>query len=375
MASAGTNIRLSGSMTADGQPIVYTQQTLAHLNLRDSMKPAVGKLDDARGFKANEVINFVLPDPLSVALTGAGYLGGQPKPGVEKGPRAIRDAGLMTHIGQLNWNVHDLGDIDFSDCVFPNDPPSSNGCKRPRAVGHACQKIYEHTKVQAQQGRFTLTIGGDHSLAMGSIAANLRSWEDLAVVWVDAHGDINTPKTSPSGNMHGMPVSFLMHMVDSDTSEMPGWEWFKDSHPPLKKSKIVYIGLRDVDPGEKKILRELGIKVFSMTEIDDMGMGKVMSETLAHLCTDDTGRKTAIHLSYDVDAIDPKEVPSTGTAVKGGLTYREGRYICEALARSGRLVGMDIVEVNPTIGSDKDAEASASVAVDLAKSALGEKLW
>jgi len=345
--------------------MIYSQQSLADLKIRDESTKAVVKMDAPRGIAEREhATHFLLLEPLTVGVLGGGYKGGQPISGVEGGPKAIREAGLLKEIWKLGWEVQDYGDLEFE--TVENDPPASNGVKHPRQVGKACEKIFDYVYKHAAEGKLMLTLGGDHSLAIGTIAAINKAWKDVVVIWIDAHGDINTPQTSPSGNIHGMPVAFLMGMVKES---VPGFEWL---HPCLTPDRIVYIGLRDVDSGEKKILREKGIKVFSMTEVDKFGIGKVMEMALDHV---NPKRDKPIHLTYDVDAIDPLVVPSTGTRVKGGLTYREARHICETISETGRLVSMDVVEVNPSIGTDKDVAETASVAVDLVKSALGMKLW
>jgi len=345
--------------------LMYSPQSMINLKIRDDATKAVVMMDAPRGIEERDhATNFLLVGPLTVGIIGGGYKGGQPISGVEGGPKAIRDAGLLPAIWKLGWEVEDFGDLEFQ--TIENDPTADNGVKHPRQVGSACEKIFDTVYKHAVEGKLMLTLGGDHSLAIGTIAAACKAWKDTVVVWVDAHGDINTPATSPSGNIHGMPVAFLMGLVKG---EVPGFEWL---HPCLTPDRIVYIGLRDVDFGEKKILREQGIKVFSMTEVDKFGIGKVMEMALDHV---NPKRDKPIHLSYDVDGIDPQVIPSTGTRVRGGLSYREARHICEAVSETGRLVSLDIVEVNPAIGTPKDVEETASVAVDLVKSALGRKLW
>jgi len=356
-------------------PALYSSKSMHELSIRDSQEKASVHMDDVRGMEEN-VINFLLTAPLTVSVIGAGYKGGQPHSGVEGGPQAIRQAGLVDELKKLHWEVADKGDIDFNDLNrMDSDPPARNGTKNPRKVGEACHRIFETAYDCQKKGHLALTLGGDHSLAIGSISATLRAWQEMdpVVIWIDAHGDINTPDTSPSGNLHGMPVAFLMDLVD--TSDVPGFEWFKPSRPILKPDHIVYIGLRDVDPGEKKMLRKFGIKVFSMTEVDKYGIGKVMEMAINHVIPDRKNHPRAIHLSYDIDACDPTVVPSTGTKVKGGLTYREARYICDAVAETGLMVALDIVELNPTIGNSNDVKQSAELCVDLIRSALGMKLW
>jgi arginase len=273
----------------------------------------------------------------------------------------IRDSGLLNKLNSLGWKINDCEKLQFE--YSEPDPPSA-GVRNPRSVGSATKKIYEKVYDSASKGQLCLTLGGDHSLAIGSIAATCRSRPDTVVFWIDAHGDINTPETSPTGNIHGMPVAFLMGMV----KDVPGFDWLR---PCLTSDRIVFIGLRDVDPGEKKILKEHKIQAYSMTDVDKHGIAKIMEMSLDAV---NPKRDKPIHLSFDVDAIDPRAVPSTGTTVDGGLTYREARYICTALAETGLLVAIDIPEVNPSIGNQTDVQNTAAVAVSIAQCALGETL-
>lgn len=188
---------------------------------------------------------------------------------------------------------------------------------------------------------------------------------NTGVVWVDAHSDINTPESSLSGNMHGMPVSFLLGLVKG-ANKLPSMEWF---NPCLNPKDIVYIGLRDLDKAEKVMIKELGIKAFTMYDIDKYGIGKVMEETLNYL-----SNKTSIHLSYDIDALDPVYAPSTGTSVRGGLTFREGNFVCEALYESGKMTSMELVEVNPLIKSELDAKSTLDMSISLISSAMGQRI-
>jgi arginase len=181
------------------------------------------------------------------------------------------------------------------------------------------------------------------------------------VIWIDAHADLNTVETTESGNIHGMPVSFLLGIG----SKIPEFGWVK---PALRTDRIVYIGLRDVDAGEKRLLREHGIKAFSMTDVDRHGIGRVVELALDAV---NPGRDRPIHLSFDVDALDPTVAPSTGTPVRGGLTFREGHYICEAIYETGLLVAMDLMEVNPSLLSDADVATTVAVGCSLIRSAMG----
>jgi arginase len=196
---------------------------------------------------------------------------GQPLAGVEKGPTEIRKANLRLSVTALGWRWADQGDV-----LIPkprsSDPKPPFGGKNMYAVGVANNNIHKATAAAAAEGDFVLTLGGDHSIAMGSIAGVLTARPELAVVWVDAHADINLPDTSPSGNVHGMPLSFLLRLVDP--SLVPGCEWLAGT-PPLTTSRLVYVGLRDLDTGEKKAIRSAGIRAFTMQDVDKHGIGKV----------------------------------------------------------------------------------------------------
>ena len=204
------------------------------------------------------------------------------------------------------------------------------------------------------------------SLAVGSISGHARVHPDLCVIWVDAHTDINTPLTTSSGNLHGQPVSFPLKELKGKFPDVPGFSWVT---PCISAKDIVYIGLRDVDPGEHYIIKTLGIKYFSMTEVDKLGIGKVMEETFSYLL----GRKKRpIHLSFDVDGLDPAFTPATGTPVLGGLSYREGLYITEEIYKTGLLSGLDIMEVNPTLGKTaEEVKSTVNTAVALTLACFG----
>ncbi|XP_070079973.1 arginase-1 isoform X4 [Equus przewalskii] len=265
----------------------------------------------------------------SIGVIGAPFSKGQPRGGVEEGPTVLRKAGLLEKLKELECDVKDYGDLPFAD--VPNDSPFG--------------------------------IVKNPSLAIGSISGHARVHPDLCVIWVDAHSDINTPLTTTSGNLHGQPVSFLLQELKGQIPDVPGFSWMT---PCLSAKDIVYIGLRDVDPGEHYILKTLGMKYFSMTEVDKLGIGKVMEEALSYL----VGRKKRpIHLSFDVDGLDPSFTPATGTPVVGGLSYREGVYITEEIYKTGLLSGLDIMEVNPSLGKTPEEVTSTvntAVAVTLA---------
>lgn len=299
-----------------------------------------------------------------IGLIGAPFSKGQPRGGVEEGPKSLRDAGLIDKLKEQDCDVKDYGDLHFVD--VENDEPFQN-VKNPRTVGQANEKLAKTVTEVKKSGRICLTVGGDHSLAVGTIAGHAKVHPDLCVVWVDAHSDINTPFTSPSGNLHGQPVAFLIKELKNQMPDVPGFSWVK---PCLAAKDIVYIGLRDVDPGEHCILKTLGIKYYSMTEVDELKISKVMEETLEYLL----GNKSRpIHLSFDVDGLDPSVAPATGTPVQGGLTYREGLYITEQLHKTGLLSAVDIMEVNPSRGeTKKEIATTVETAVAMTLSCFGK---
>ncbi|KAH8158657.1 hypothetical protein CIB48_g9597 [Xylaria polymorpha] len=315
-----------------------------------------------------------LSHPEDIGVVAVGFSGGQGKAGVDAAPSALIESGLLTQLqDELNYKLYGDDKVNaYNDLVPKEDPPFRN-MKNPGTVSAVTQRLSEQVYSHAKEGRMVLTLGGDHSIAIGTIAGSAKAirerlGREIAVIWVDAHADINTPETSDSGNIHGMPVAFVSGLAKEERPEYFGW--LKSEHL-LNFNKLVYIGLRDVDAGEKKILRENGIKAFSMFDIDRHGIGRVVEMALAHI-----GNDTPIHLSFDVDALDPMWAPSTGTPVRGGLTLREGDFICESVHLTGNLVAVDLVEVNPSLAADREAEAAETIRAgcSLVRCALGESL-
>ncbi|XP_067413869.1 arginase-2, mitochondrial isoform X2 [Emydura macquarii macquarii] len=301
----------------------------------------------------------------SVALIGAPFSRGQKRRGVDHGPAAIRNAGLTERLSGLGCRVYDFGDLSFTQ--VPNDELYNNLVKYPRSVGLASQVLADAVSGAVAAGHSCVTMGGDHSLAVGSISGHTRQCPHLCVIWVDAHADINTPLTTQSGNLHGQPVSFLLRELQDKMPLLPGFSWLK---PCLSTSDIVYIGLRDVDPAEHYILKNYDIQYYSMRDIDRLGIQKVMERTFEQLMS---RRQRPIHLSFDIDAFDPSLAPATGTPVLGGLTYREGMYITEEIHNTGLLSAVDLVEVNPLLGaSQEEVNATASLAVDVIATCFGQ---
>ncbi|KAJ5950790.1 uncharacterized protein N7479_009203 [Penicillium vulpinum] len=309
------------------------------------------------------------PDQLGVVAVG--FNGGQCKKGVEAAPMALIESGLLTQLSEdLDYEVHHDNTVHYYENDIPTEDPDYRGMKKPRAVSAVTEKLSSQIYDYAKDGKFVLTLGGDHSIAIGTVSGTAKAirerlGREMAVIWVDAHADINTPETSGSGNIHGMPMAFLTRLAREEKKDIFGW--MQDEHI-VSTRKIVYIGLRDVDRGEKKLLRENGIKAFSMHDIDRHGIGRVVEMALAHI-----GNDTPIHLSFDVDALDPQWAPSTGTPVRGGLTLREGDFICEAVHETGNLIAMDLVEVNPSLESGGASE-TIRAGCSLVRSALGDTL-
>lgn len=320
--------------------------------------------------------------PKRVAIIGAPMALGQPQLGVDQGPAFIRSGGLHARLEADDWIVDERGDVDFanldedSHAAGMKSSGQSTVVDSPIAlnslsVGHANFKVYEKAFASASSDQFVLTLGGDHSIAIGSVAAILKARPEVAILWVDAHSDINTPTASGSKNIHGMVLSFLMDL-DGCRATTPGFEWMvTEQIPLLRPDRLAYIGLRDLDWGEKQIIKALNIKAFTMKDVDHLGIAEVTARASSHLLS---RVNRPLHLSFDIDSIDPMYAPSTGTRVNGGLTYREAYYICEIAAETGMLASMDLVEVNPAINA-KDGQAdTVGMAVGLCASALGNKI-
>lgn len=312
--------------------------------------------------------------PHTCNIIGAPMVYGQPFVGTDNGPRLLREAGLRGMLTALGWRVEDLPDLDFTNLdVSPASTPFQGKAKNHQYVGAGAKMLADVVEQTIRQGRFPLVLGGDHSVALGSLAGILRARPDTGIVWVDAHADLNTPIISESGNMHGMPVGLLTEGVfdKKDAQSIPGLEWLLEC-PQLKPEQIVYVGLRDVDPAERKLIRSLGIKALTMYDVDRYGIGNVMEMALQHLLKDHPDRP--LHLSYDIDAVDPILAPATGTTVRGGLTFREAHFVAEVLAMSGNLASADIVELNPTLSHDQGAEDTIDLGLQLITSFMGKSI-
>src|SRR5690625_2419224 len=285
---------------------------------------------------------------------------GQSRRGVDMGPSAIRYAGAIERLQALNYHINDLGDIAINRPAQSNPDDGSN-LKNLQQVIEANDKLAEMVNQEVSKNHFPLVFGGDHSISIGSLAGISKYYQNLGVIWYDAHGDLNSSETSPSGNIHGMPLAASLGIGHEKLTNLFGYA------PKIKPENIVIIGARCLDPGEKELIQEKGIKVYSMHEIDRMGMPKVMEETIKYL----KKRTDGVHLSLDLDGLDPSEAPGVGTPVLGGITYRESHLAMEMLAEADILSSAEFVEVNPILD---EKNKTATVAVALMGSLFGEKL-
>jgi arginase len=272
------------------------------------------------------------------------------------GPSALRYAGLSAALKSLGYRLHDAGNV----YVPVRDSLFGTGCGNfLPSIRKVCQAAYDAASQAVLDGDIPLFLGGDHSLAIGTIGG-VTHREPVGVIWVDAHGDANSPETSPSGNVHGMPVAALLGEGFPELVNVgrPG--------PKLEGRDIVMIGIRDLDTGERDRLKKSGIRVYTMRELDERGMSAVIREALQ--CLEHRNR---LHLSLDMDSLDPNAAPGVGTPSQGGLSYREAQLLMEIVADSGKLVAADIVEINPILDHEN---RTAKIAVELAASLFGKSI-
>ena len=296
---------------------------------------------------------------LPVSVFGVPTDIGASRRGASMGPEALRVAGLVEAIARRGVEVEDTGDVDG-----PRNPVSGpvDGYRHLAEVTAWNQAVFDASQRALAAGRMPLMLGGDHCLAIGSIAAVAAhcraTGKTLRVLWLDAHADFNTREITPSGNLHGMPVACLCGMGPDPLVQLGGHA------PAITPAQIRQIGIRSVDPGEKRLVKEYGLDIYDMRYIDERGMRRTMEEALQGVDAD-----THLHVSFDVDMLDPAIAPGTGTRVPGGVNYREAQLIMEMVADTGRMGSLDLVEVNPAL--DK-RNATARLAVDLVESLFGK---
>ncbi|SES36411.1 arginase [Salipaludibacillus aurantiacus] len=285
---------------------------------------------------------------------------GQNRRGVDMGPSVIRYAGIEERLKNLGYEVNDRGNIDIGRPP-QLDVKNEDNLKDLEVVVEANQSLEEKVSEVIAEGDFPLILGGDHSIAIGTLAGVANKADNLGVIWYDAHGDLNTGETSPSGNIHGMPLAVSLGIGHPLLTEIGGYA------PKIKPENVVIIGARSLDEGERKLIKEKGIKVYTMHEIDRMGMSKVMEEAIEHV----SKNTDAVHLSLDLDALDPHDAPGVGTPVIGGPSYRETHLAMEMLAEKDIITSAEFVEVNPILDNKNQ---TAEAAVGLVGSLFGEKL-
>ncbi len=276
--------------------------------------------------------------------------------GVDTGPSAVRYANLKARLEQLGHVVHDEGNVAV---LNPEERAARGSDKRQRAVAAICQTVYERAVPWIADDNFAIFLGGDHSMSIGSVAA-AATRGPIGMIWIDAHSDFNIPETSPSGNIHGMPVAAIIGEGPEELINIgsPG--------PTLKPAQIVQIGIRNLDTIERERLTRSGIHVFTMRHVDEFGIGVVARQALDRL-----RHLPRLHVSLDMDSLDPAEAPGVGTPVPGGLTYREAHLLMEILGDSGRVESLDIVEINPILD---DRNQTAELSVGLTASLLGQRI-
>ena len=284
-------------------------------------------------------------------------------PGVDIGPAAIRVARLSQRIAQLGYEVRDLGDMRIARPLYVAPPNES--AKYLKEMTEACENLSVEVRDILRDGELPLIIGGDHSIAIGSIAG-VSSYcrereETLGLIWFDAHADMNTPETSPTGNIHGMPLSALLGYGPPELTHIAGFA------PKLDPRLCAHIGARDIDSGERELIRKLGMRVITMREIDERGMSACVDEAITIASKASAGYA----VTFDVDVMDPGDAPGSGTLVRGGLSYRESHLAMEKIAEAGGMMSLEVVEINTALDVNN---RTAELGVELILSALGKRI-
>ena len=293
----------------------------------------------------------------SICIIGVPLDLGQSRRGVDMGPAAIRYADLDRRLERLGCAIRDCGNVEIP---VRDTLPREGGLKFMPAVVEACERVYDAGARAVGEGDVPLVLGGDHSIALGTVTAATASGERTGVLWIDAHGDFNTPESSPSGNLHGMPLAALTGRGAPELTDLirPGRK--------VADEDVVVLGVRDLDPLEREALRESGVTVYTMREIDRRGIGAVAEEAIAKL-----EHLPRVHVSLDMDSLDPREAPGVGTPVPGGLSYREAHLLMETIADGVRVGSIDVVEINPILD---ERNRTANLAIELVLSGLGKSI-
>jgi arginase len=298
-----------------------------------------------------------------IAILGAPLDFGAGRRGVDMGPSALRLAGLNAKLHAMGYAVRDLGNVPVAQQETIDE--GSPSAKYLAPIAECCAELARTVSDIVENGQFPLVLGGDHSVAAGTVAgvsnALRKRNQKIGVIWIDAHADMNTPEISPSGNVHGMPLASCLGSGPPELTDIFGYS------PKMEARNTVLIGLRDVDERERALVRELGVVTFTMRDIDELGLRKIMEQALAAACDGTAG----FHLSLDMDAVDPDEAPGVGTPVRGGMSYREAHLSMEMICDSNRMISMEVVEVNPVLD---EANRTALLGIELVMSAMGKKI-
>ena len=299
----------------------------------------------------------------NIAVIGAPLDLGAGRRGVDMGPSAVRVANLNSRLAELGYDVEDLGNVPV---VQRESHPETNArAKYLPQITETCIHLAELVEAVIQSGKFPVVLGGDHSIAIGTVsgvAGHFRKRnEKVGLIWIDAHTDMNTPASSPSGNVHGMPLACCIGIGPDELTGIFGFA------PKVDPSRVALIGIRSVDEDERNNVQRSGVHAFTMRDIDERGLRAVMQQAIQIASSGAAG----FHVSLDMDAVDPDEAPGVGTPVKGGITYREAHLAMEMLCDSNRMTSMEVVEVNPVID---EANRTAKLAVELLMSAMGKQI-
>jgi arginase len=309
-------------------------------------------------------IHFLLFMPHShIAIIGAPLDLGQGRRGVDMGPSAMRVANLNARVKALGYEVEDLGNVAVEQAEA--SPKGDPHAKYLPQIAAACSQLAAQVHSALSRGSVPLVLGGDHSVAIGTVSGVSSYFRErgrrVGLIWLDAHADMNTPDTSPSGNIHGMPLACLLGMGPAELADLAGYR------PKVAAQNTVIVGLREVDMTERPQVRQSGVRIFTMRDIDERGLRAVMEEAI-RAASDGTA---GFHVSLDMDFVDPQDAPGVGTAVRGGATYREAHLAMEMICDSRSMTSIEVVEVNPVID---ERNRTADLAVELSMSGLGKRI-
>lgn len=298
-----------------------------------------------------------------IAILGAPLDLGQSRRGVDMGPSAIRVANLNQRVASLGYQVDDLGNVPVEQREALSEGPAH--ARYLQAIAETCRRLGVAVDKAVSQGKVPIVLGGDHSVAVGTLSGLSRCFrrkkKQVGLIWIDAHADMNTPETTPSGNVHGMPLACCVGIGPKELTNLFGYS------PKVAPHNVALVGVREVDQLEAPHVRDSGVRAFTMRHIDERGLRSVMEEAI-EIASDGTA---GFHLSLDMDYVDPREAPGVGTPVRGGGTYREAHLAMEMICDSGKMLSMEVVEVNPVID---EVNRTADLAVELIMSALGKRI-